>query len=58
MPEYKIKRTDRITEKWLMKHQEYVVCSASQITEERALRAKKQIKYDTTEIRFVKFIMK
>lgn len=58
MPEYKIKRTDRNTEKWLMKHQEYVVCSASQITAERALRAKKQITYDTTENRFVKFILK
>lgn len=58
MSEYKIKRTDRNTEKWLMKHQEYVVCSASQITAERVLGAKKQITYDTTENRFVKFILK
>jgi len=58
MPQHKVKRTDRITEKWLLKHQEYVNYSDGVIVAERVLGAKKQITYDTTENRFVKFILK
>ena len=58
MPQHKVKRTDRATEKWLLKHQEYVALSGNKIYAERVLGAKKQITYDTSENRFVKFILK
>lgn len=58
MPQHKVKRTDRTTEKWLLKHQEYVNYSDGVILAERVLGAKKQITYDTSENRFVKFILK
>lgn len=58
LPQHKIKKTDRATEKWLMKHQEYVRYADGKIQAEKALGVKKQITYDTTENRFVKFILK
>lgn len=58
VPHHKLKRTDRVTEKWLMKHQEYVYCTNGKIQAEKAMGAKKQITYDTSENRFVKFILK
>lgn len=58
MPQHKVKRTDRATEKWLLKHQEYVALSGNKIYAERVLGANKQITYDTSENRFVKFILK
>lgn len=58
MSQHKVKRNDRTTEKWLLKHQEYVEYSGGKIYAERVLGAKKQITYDTSENRFVKFILK
>lgn len=58
MSQHKVKRTDRATEKWLLKHQEYVEQSGGKIRAERVLGAKKRITYDTSENRFVKFILK
>ena len=58
MSQHKVKRTDRATEKWLLKHQEYVEQSRGKIRAERVLGAKQRITYDTSENRFVKFILK
>ena len=58
VPEYKSKRTDRKSEKWLLKHQEYMDFSEESFNAEKVLTAKKQITYDTSENKFVKFIIK
>ena len=58
VPEYKAKRTDRKSEKWLLKHQEYMDFSEESFNAEKVLTAKKQITYDTSENKFVKFIIK
>lgn len=58
VPEYKAKRLDRHSEKWLMKHPNYVDVSNGSIGAEKVLSARKQITYDTSENRFVKFILK
>ncbi len=58
VPEYKAKRTSRSSEKWLMKHQEYMSYSNGNISVEKVLAAKKLITYDTLENHFVKFVLK
>lgn len=55
---HKLKRTDHATEKWLLKHHEYVRFDGGRLQVEKALTAKKQITYDTSENRFVKYILK
>lgn len=59
VPEYKAKRTDRKSEKWLMSHQANVALNGKgDLVIDRVLSARKQITYDTNENRFVKFILK
>lgn len=58
VPEYKAKKLDRQSEKWLMKHSNYVSILNGAIGAEKVLSARKQITYDTSENRFVKFILK
>lgn len=59
VPEYKAKRMNRKTEKWLMSHQSNIALDGSgNLSIDRVLSAKKQITYDTNENRFVKFILK
>lgn len=58
VPEHKAKKTDRVSEKWLRKHPGYVDFSNGSIHAEKVLAVKKQVKYDTSENRFVKFILK
>ncbi len=53
MPAYKAKRTDRATEKWLMKHPDRAMLCKGTPMAERVLAAVKQVTYDTTENRFV-----
>lgn len=57
VPIHKVKRTDKVSEKWLMKHSDCVKVSQGKIEAERVLAASKQITYDTSENRFVKFIL-
>ncbi len=57
VPTHKAKRTDRKSEQWLMKHGDTVSIKSGTIETERVLSASKQITYDTTENRFVKFIL-
>ena len=58
VPEHKAKRTDKISEKWLMKHQNNIAETATGFDVSRVLAVKKRITYDTNENRFVKFILK
>ena len=59
VPEYKAKRTDRKSEKWLLAHQSNIMLDRSgNLMVDRVLAARKQITYDTNENRFVKFILK
>ena len=59
VPEYKAKRMDRRSEKWLMSHQANVAMGRNgDLVVDRVLSARKQITYDTNENRFVKFILK
>lgn len=59
VPEYKAKRTDRKSEKWLMSHQSNIALDRKgDLVVDRVLSARKQITYDTNENRFVKFILK
>lgn len=59
VPEYKAKRMDRRSEKWLMSHQANVAMDRNgDLVVDRVLSARKQITYDTNENRFVKFILK
>ena len=57
IPEYKAKKTDKALDKWLMKHPGYVDASGGKIRAERVLAVKKQVTYDTSENRFVKFVL-
>jgi len=56
--EHKAKRTDRASEKWLMKHQNFISIENGVICAEKILAVRKQITYDTAENKFVKFILK
>lgn len=59
VPEYKAKRTDRKSEKWLMTHQRNIAMDqGGDLVVNRVLASRKQITYDTNENRFVKFILK
>ncbi len=57
VPAHKAKRTDRVTEKWIMKHPGQVSVESGTIVAEKVLTAVKQVTYDTSENRFVKFIL-
>ena len=57
VPAHKVKRTDRMTEKWIMKHPDRISLKSGVILAERVLAAEKQVTYDTSENRFVKFIL-
>ena len=58
VPEYKARRTDKMSEKWLMKHQNNIAESATGFNVSKVLAVKKRITYDTNENRFVKFILR
>ena len=59
VPEYKAKRTDRKSGKWLMTHQRNIAMDqGGNLVVNRVLASRKQITYDTNENRFVKFILK
>lgn len=58
VPEHKARRTDKLSEKWLMKHQNNIAETATGFDVSRVLTVKKRITYDTNENRFVKFILK
>lgn len=58
VPEYKAKKTDKALDKWLMKHPGYADASGGQISAEKVLAVKRQVTYDTSENRFVKFVLK
>ena len=57
MPHYKAARTDARSEKWLIKHPEYVKRCDGRILAEKVLAVNKQITYDTQENRLVKFML-
>ena len=57
VPAHKAKRTDRMSEKWLLKHPDQVLLESGTIVAEKVLTAVKQVTYDTSENRFVKFIL-
>lgn len=57
VPAHKAKRTDRMSEKWLLKHPDQVLLESGTIVAEKVLTAVKQVTYDTAENRFVKFIL-
>ena len=58
VPAHKAKKTDRIAEKWLDHHQDYVSFEKGNLRVERVLSVSKRITYDTNENRFVKFVLK
>lgn len=58
VPEHKARRTDKLSEKWLMKYQNNIAEMATGFDVSRVLAVKKRITYDTNENRFVKFILK
>lgn len=58
VPEHKARRTDKLSEKWLMKHQNNIAETAAGFDASKVLAVKKRITYDTNENRFVKFILK
>lgn len=57
VPEYKAKKFDRASEKWILKHPQYICFEKKQMNVSRILTVKKNITYDTIENRFVKFIL-
>lgn len=57
VPAHKAKRTDRKSEKWIIKHPDQVSIESGMFVAERVLTAVKQVTYDTSENRFVKFIL-
>ena len=58
VPEHKARRTDKMSEKWLMKHQNNIAETAIGFDVSKVLAVKKRITYDTNENRFVKFILR
>ena len=58
LPEHKIRKADRKSEKWLQNHQEYIVNTKDGYSAEKALSVRKTITYDTAENRFVRYILK
>lgn len=58
VPEHKARRTDKMSEKWLMKHQNNIAETSTGFDVSKVLAVKKRITYDTNENRFVKFILR
>ena len=58
VPEHKARRTDKMSEKWLMKNQNNIAETATGFDVSKVLAVKKIITYDTNENRFVKFILR
>ena len=57
LPVHKAKRMDRISEKWLVKHADQLTVEAGKVMTDKVLAATKQVTYDTSENRMVKFIL-
>ena len=57
VPTYKAKRTDRISEKWFVKHSNQAAVDSGKIAAEKIYAAVKRVTYDTAENRFVKFLL-
>ena len=57
VPAHKAKRIDRMSEKWILKHPDQVSLESGTVVAEKVLTAVKQVTYDTSENRFVKFIL-
>ena len=57
LPHYKASRTDTRSEKWLLKHPEYVVKNDSVVRADKILSVRKRTTYDTQENRLVKYML-
>ncbi len=57
LPAHKVKRTDRMTEKWILNHGNHVDLKNNTISADKILVVRKQVTYDTAENRFVKFVL-
>lgn len=57
VPAHKAKRMDRISEKWLVKHADQLTIEGGKVITDKLLTATKQVTYDTSENRLVKFIL-
>lgn len=57
LPNYKIKRIDNTTLRWLEKHPDRTMRSCDQVLADRALSVKKYVTYDTRENRLTKYIL-
>ena len=57
LPHYKASRTDTRSEKWLLKHPEYVVKNDSVVRVDKILSVRKRTTYDTQENRLVKYML-
>ena len=57
MPSHKAHKTDIKSEKWLLKHPEYIKHTSAGILAEKVLAVRKQVTYDTAENQFAKFIL-
>lgn len=57
LPNYKIKRTDNKTLRWLEKHPDRAMRSGDRVLTDRALSIKKYVTYDTRENRLTKYIL-
>lgn len=58
VPEHKARRIDKMSEKWLLKHQNNIAEIAIGFDVSKVLAVEKRITYDTNENRFVKFILR
>lgn len=58
LPEYKVKRMDVRSCRWLEKHPDHVKKSGGRVTVARTLGVRKQVTYDTKENRMSKFILR
>lgn len=57
LPYHKIKRTDKYTEKWIIKHPGFVSEKNNCYLVQKAPSVVKQVNYDTQENRFAKYIL-
>lgn len=57
LPHYKASRTDTRSEKWLLKHPEYVVKNDFVVRVDKILSVRKRTTYDTQENRLVKYML-
>lgn len=57
LPDYKAKKTDSRSIKWIQNHPEYIKKNGKNYKIEKILTVKKQVTYDTKENQFLKFIL-